>query len=544
MNELQKIEDKISELEKQLNKFDLTKMKYTVENYEKMRESVLSKIINYEKLTKKAKIDYEKVKDTVFKLNAELDQLKESREELRKRLDEEKDKETYGLLSFYNFTDLYTKYEKDYHINTWPILQDNELIIKEKYYGCVSGSNSLGMICIHKKSRDLIIIRLSSNGKDIEEISYDDFRYFRVNGEKEKEFHIRGGEVRGGDYSVSKAALGYAVAGPMGAIIGGKNKIQSTGIESYYTEDDNRFIEIFYETYPITKNEKFYKAELDRFYFNIDFMYKILKIHYKEKDYEHITSQLNTIQIKTRYEEAMSFLESLKPKLQECVNEAITCIKEYKFSITNQTYKTYLNRLKNQLKADLADAFDKLFKDTREYYYDEVYFYMKYKIDIIPWLKAKLISLVSVNIDSMCCDFFIKIVHKSKILPEIKDLEEDGNELLMMDFFSDQYTESKPSNMKLEHIPCDKVIEKEEIVKQYQNCKQYVMDNDLEEILMGFLGKTDYIIDRIISDEKYITEKYNEYVSKNQGYIDYILENEVKGNYDYTNGYKYTRVLL
>lgn len=73
-----------------------------------------------------------------------------------------------------------------------------------------------------------------------------DINHYEIIGEYHRDINITGGSVSGGNYDIKKSAIGYAIAGPVGAVIAGKNEITSDTIKTSYDVTDTRETVLYY----------------------------------------------------------------------------------------------------------------------------------------------------------------------------------------------------------------------------------------------------------------------------------------------------------
>lgn len=89
-------------------------------------------------------------------------------------------------------------------------------------------------------------------------IKYDELMYYAIEGEKSSQMITSGGGGEAGGISLMGAAVGGLLFGPAGMIIGSRKKTTINEVHTEITEEDNRFINLYYK-----KGQKVEKIEFD-----------------------------------------------------------------------------------------------------------------------------------------------------------------------------------------------------------------------------------------------------------------------------------------
>ncbi len=78
--------------------------------------------------------------------------------------------------------------------------------------------------------------------KDVDtfSVNLEDIVYYATKGEINKQTLVSGGEVKGGGSSITGAAVGGLVAGPVGAVIGSRKKVKGDPIKTTIVTEDSR----------------------------------------------------------------------------------------------------------------------------------------------------------------------------------------------------------------------------------------------------------------------------------------------------------------
>lgn len=135
-----------------------------------------------------------------------------------------------------------TKLKIEHHIPTYAS--------KIRYYGGYDKElsrklycwiNSYG-ICLNDLKTDNFI-----------KINRQDIMGFNTLGEYKVTQKISGGEVSGGGVSIAGAIIGNIIAGPVGAIIGGRKKVKSTPVKTENVVTDTRSVVVYFSEYNSSK---------------------------------------------------------------------------------------------------------------------------------------------------------------------------------------------------------------------------------------------------------------------------------------------------
>lgn len=89
-------------------------------------------------------------------------------------------------------------------------------------------------------------------------IKYDELMYYAIEGEKSSQMITSGGGGEAGGISLMGAAVGGLLFGPAGMIIGSRKKTTINEVHTEITEEDNRFLNLYYK-----KGQKVEKIEFD-----------------------------------------------------------------------------------------------------------------------------------------------------------------------------------------------------------------------------------------------------------------------------------------